>query len=53
MGALQALERAVFEAFRTIADSRGYHPHLAFGTTRTVDRQKLWVGFFPAAHVEK
>jgi hypothetical protein len=53
MGALQALERAVFAAFRTIADSRGYHPHLTFGTTRTVDRQKLWVGFFPAAHVEK
>jgi len=50
MGALQTLECAALEAFRPIRDRNRYHSRLAFGTTRSVDRQKLWIGFSPAPH---
>jgi hypothetical protein len=50
VGALQTPERALLEAFRAIRDGIGYQPRLAMGATRTLDRQQLWIGLFPARH---
>jgi len=53
MCALQTFEGAALEAFRPIRDGNRYHSRLAFGATRSVDRQQLWIGFFPAPHAGK
>ena len=53
MCALQTFEGAALEAFRPIRDGNRYHSRLAFGATRSVDRQQLWIGLFPAPHAGK
>jgi hypothetical protein len=48
-----AFEGAVLKAFRSRLNSNRYHPHLAGGATRTVDRQQLWIGFVHPRHDAK
>jgi hypothetical protein len=53
MPTFETLERALFEALRSVRDGIGHHPRLAVGTARAVDRQKFWIRFFPATHDSK
>ena len=48
-----ALIEAVLETFRSSSDGSGYHPRVAVGAARTVDRQQLWIGFSCPCHRPK
>jgi hypothetical protein len=50
MTAPAAFKGAALEAFVPGSDVNRYHPRLASGTTRTVDRQQLWIGLYPHRH---
>jgi hypothetical protein len=50
MTAFGAFERATLEAFRPGGDVSRYHPLLTVRATRTMDRQKLWIGPFRRRH---
>jgi hypothetical protein len=42
----------MLEPFRSRGSGNRYHPHLAFGAARAVDRQQLWIGSCPR-HAQK
>jgi hypothetical protein len=48
--ALQALERAMFEALGTWRNGRCDHSHLALRAAGPTDRQKLWIWFSCTSH---
>jgi hypothetical protein len=50
MTAPAAFKGATLEAFVPGSDANRYHPRLAFGTPRTMDRQQLWIRLFPHRH---
>jgi hypothetical protein len=50
MTAPAAFKGATLGAFVPGSDVNRYHPRLALGTPRTMDRQQLWIRLFPHRH---
>jgi len=50
VAAARTFECAMLEALGAGGDVGRYHPHLAVRAARTVDRQKLWIGFRHPRH---
>jgi hypothetical protein len=48
--AFRAFESAMLEAFRPIRDRNRPHPRLTVRTSRTMDRQQLWIWSRDAGH---
>jgi hypothetical protein len=53
MTALAAFEGMQFETFRAGRDGNRYHTRVTLRTTRTMDRQHLWIGLSRRGHAGK